>query len=128
MPSLPNGVFAWPRIGNTCESPFSARRTYVPTSNRASLGRRGRPRRPCRARPAPRRAPPRVRARWRDPRPLPPFAKNAFATPKARNLPPPGERGVEMRGLEGKTAVVTGGATLIGAAVVRAFAERGTNV
>ncbi len=33
-----------------------------------------------------------------------------------------------MRGLEGKTAVVTGGATLIGAAVVRAFTDRGTNV
>jgi NAD(P)-dependent dehydrogenase (short-subunit alcohol dehydrogenase family) len=33
-----------------------------------------------------------------------------------------------MRGLNGKTAVVTGGATLIGEAVVRAFLERGTNV
>jgi NAD(P)-dependent dehydrogenase (short-subunit alcohol dehydrogenase family) len=33
-----------------------------------------------------------------------------------------------MRGLNGKTAVVTGGATLIGAAVVRAFREAGTNV
>jgi NAD(P)-dependent dehydrogenase (short-subunit alcohol dehydrogenase family) len=33
-----------------------------------------------------------------------------------------------MRGLEGKTAVVTGGATLIGAAVVRAFREAGANV
>ncbi len=33
-----------------------------------------------------------------------------------------------MRGLDGKTAVVTGGATLIGAAVVRAFREAGTNV
>ncbi len=33
-----------------------------------------------------------------------------------------------MRGLEGKTAIVTGGATLIGAAVVRAFAEAGTRV
>jgi NAD(P)-dependent dehydrogenase (short-subunit alcohol dehydrogenase family) len=33
-----------------------------------------------------------------------------------------------MRGLEGKTAIVTGGATLIGAAVVRAFAAAGTNV
>ena len=33
-----------------------------------------------------------------------------------------------MRGLNGKTAVVTGGATLIGEAVVRAFRERGTNV
>jgi hypothetical protein len=33
-----------------------------------------------------------------------------------------------MRGLTGKTAVVTGGATLIGAAVVRAFAARGVNV
>jgi NAD(P)-dependent dehydrogenase (short-subunit alcohol dehydrogenase family) len=33
-----------------------------------------------------------------------------------------------MRGLNGKTAVVTGGATLIGAAVVRAFLEAGTNV
>ena len=33
-----------------------------------------------------------------------------------------------MRGLEGKTAVVTGGATLIGAAVVRAFAAAGVRV
>ena len=33
-----------------------------------------------------------------------------------------------MRGLDGKTAVVTGGATLIGQAVVRAFREEGTNV
>ena len=33
-----------------------------------------------------------------------------------------------MRGLDGKTAVVTGGATLIGAAVVRAFREAGSNV
>ena len=33
-----------------------------------------------------------------------------------------------MRGLEGRTPVVTGGATLIGAAVVRAFREAGTNV
>lgn len=33
-----------------------------------------------------------------------------------------------MRGLSGKTAVVTGGATLIGAAVVRAFGEAGVNV
>ena len=33
-----------------------------------------------------------------------------------------------MRGLDGKTAVVTGGATLIGAAVVRAFRDAGTNV
>ena len=33
-----------------------------------------------------------------------------------------------MRGLEGKTAVVTGGATLIGAAVVRAFVAAGTRV
>jgi NAD(P)-dependent dehydrogenase (short-subunit alcohol dehydrogenase family) len=33
-----------------------------------------------------------------------------------------------MRGLDGKTAIVTGGATLIGAAVVKAFVERGTNV
>jgi NAD(P)-dependent dehydrogenase (short-subunit alcohol dehydrogenase family) len=33
-----------------------------------------------------------------------------------------------MRGLEGKTAVVTGGATLIGAAVVRAFCSAGTRV
>ena len=33
-----------------------------------------------------------------------------------------------MRGLEGKTAVVTGGATLIGAAVVRAFCAAGTRV
>ena len=33
-----------------------------------------------------------------------------------------------MRGLEGKTAVVTGGATLIGAAVVRAFVTAGTRV
>jgi NAD(P)-dependent dehydrogenase (short-subunit alcohol dehydrogenase family) len=33
-----------------------------------------------------------------------------------------------MRGLNGKTAVVTGGATLIGAAVVRAFREAGTSV
>jgi len=33
-----------------------------------------------------------------------------------------------MRGLDGKTAVVTGGATLIGAAVVRAFVEAGTRV
>ena len=33
-----------------------------------------------------------------------------------------------MRGLEGKTAVVTGGATLIGAAVVRAFCAAGTHV
>jgi NAD(P)-dependent dehydrogenase (short-subunit alcohol dehydrogenase family) len=33
-----------------------------------------------------------------------------------------------VRGLEGKTAIVTGGATLIGAAVVRAFREAGTNV
>jgi NAD(P)-dependent dehydrogenase (short-subunit alcohol dehydrogenase family) len=33
-----------------------------------------------------------------------------------------------MRGLTGKTAVVTGGATLIGAAVVLAFVERGANV
>ena len=33
-----------------------------------------------------------------------------------------------MRGLDGKTAVVTGGATLIGAAVVRAFREAGTSV
>jgi NAD(P)-dependent dehydrogenase (short-subunit alcohol dehydrogenase family) len=33
-----------------------------------------------------------------------------------------------MRGLEGRTAIVTGGATLIGAAVVRAFRDEGTNV
>lgn len=33
-----------------------------------------------------------------------------------------------MRELNGKTAVVTGGATLIGQAVVRAFVEKGTNV
>jgi NAD(P)-dependent dehydrogenase (short-subunit alcohol dehydrogenase family) len=33
-----------------------------------------------------------------------------------------------VRGLEGKTAIVTGGATLIGAAVVRAFREAGTGV
>ena len=33
-----------------------------------------------------------------------------------------------MRGLSGKTAVVTGGATLIGRAVVDAFREAGTNV
>jgi NAD(P)-dependent dehydrogenase (short-subunit alcohol dehydrogenase family) len=33
-----------------------------------------------------------------------------------------------MRGLSGSTAVVTGGATLIGQAVVRAFHERGANV
>ena len=33
-----------------------------------------------------------------------------------------------MHGLEGKTAVVTGGATLIGAAVVRAFCAAGTRV
>jgi NAD(P)-dependent dehydrogenase (short-subunit alcohol dehydrogenase family) len=33
-----------------------------------------------------------------------------------------------MRGLEGSTAIVTGGSTLIGQAVVRAFARRGTNV
>jgi NAD(P)-dependent dehydrogenase (short-subunit alcohol dehydrogenase family) len=33
-----------------------------------------------------------------------------------------------MRGLEGKTAIVTGGATLIGAAVVRAFVAAGTRV
>ncbi len=33
-----------------------------------------------------------------------------------------------MRGLEGKTAVVTGGATLIGAGVVRAFCAAGTRV
>src|SRR6185503_3940454 len=33
-----------------------------------------------------------------------------------------------MRGLKDKTAIVTGGATLIGAAVVRAFAEAGTRV
>src|ERR1700730_17973109 len=33
-----------------------------------------------------------------------------------------------MRGLDGKTAVVTGGATVIGAAVVRAFREAGANV
>ena len=33
-----------------------------------------------------------------------------------------------MRGLEGKTAVVAGGATLIGAAVVRAFCAAGTRV
>ncbi|HVM58375.1 MAG TPA: SDR family oxidoreductase [Gaiellaceae bacterium] len=33
-----------------------------------------------------------------------------------------------MRGLEGRTAVVTGGATLIGAAVVRAFVAAGTRV
>jgi NAD(P)-dependent dehydrogenase (short-subunit alcohol dehydrogenase family) len=33
-----------------------------------------------------------------------------------------------MRGLSGKTAIVTGGATLIGRAVVRAFLERGVNV
>ena len=33
-----------------------------------------------------------------------------------------------MRGLDGKTAIVTGGATLIGATVVRAFAAAGTNV
>jgi len=33
-----------------------------------------------------------------------------------------------MHGLEGKTAVVTGGATLIGAAVVRAFVAAGTRV
>ncbi len=40
-----------------------------------------------------------------------------------------GERdGARMRGLTGKTAVVTGGATLIGAAVVRAFLDRGANV
>jgi NAD(P)-dependent dehydrogenase (short-subunit alcohol dehydrogenase family) len=33
-----------------------------------------------------------------------------------------------MRGLDGKVAIVTGGATLIGAAVVRAFAAAGTSV
>jgi NAD(P)-dependent dehydrogenase (short-subunit alcohol dehydrogenase family) len=33
-----------------------------------------------------------------------------------------------MRGLDGKTAVVTGGATLIGAAVVRTFRAAGVNV
>ena len=33
-----------------------------------------------------------------------------------------------MRGLSGKTAIVTGGATLIGRAVVHAFLERGVNV
>jgi NAD(P)-dependent dehydrogenase (short-subunit alcohol dehydrogenase family) len=33
-----------------------------------------------------------------------------------------------VRGIEGRTAIVTGGATLIGQAVVRAFAERGANV
>jgi NAD(P)-dependent dehydrogenase (short-subunit alcohol dehydrogenase family) len=33
-----------------------------------------------------------------------------------------------MRGLEGKTAIVTGGATLIGAAVVRAFRDEGASV
>jgi NAD(P)-dependent dehydrogenase (short-subunit alcohol dehydrogenase family) len=33
-----------------------------------------------------------------------------------------------MRGLDGKTAIVTGGATLIGAAVVRAFEAAGANV
>lgn len=33
-----------------------------------------------------------------------------------------------MRGLQGKTAIVTGGATLIGHAVVRAFVERGAAV
>jgi NAD(P)-dependent dehydrogenase (short-subunit alcohol dehydrogenase family) len=33
-----------------------------------------------------------------------------------------------VRGLDGKTAVVTGGATLIGAGVVRAFCEAGTSV
>jgi NAD(P)-dependent dehydrogenase (short-subunit alcohol dehydrogenase family) len=33
-----------------------------------------------------------------------------------------------LRGLDGKTAVVTGGATIIGRAVVRAFAEAGTRV
>lgn len=33
-----------------------------------------------------------------------------------------------MRGLAGKTAVVTGGATVIGAAVVRAFTQAGANV
>jgi NAD(P)-dependent dehydrogenase (short-subunit alcohol dehydrogenase family) len=33
-----------------------------------------------------------------------------------------------MRGLSGRTAVVTGGATLIGQAVVRAFPEAGANV
>ena len=33
-----------------------------------------------------------------------------------------------MRGLDGRVAVVTGGATLIGQAVVRAFHRRGTNV
>lgn len=33
-----------------------------------------------------------------------------------------------MRGLEGKAAIVTGGATLIGASVVRAFRDAGTNV
>jgi NAD(P)-dependent dehydrogenase (short-subunit alcohol dehydrogenase family) len=33
-----------------------------------------------------------------------------------------------MRGLSGKTAIVTGGATLIGRAVVRAFTDRGANV
>lgn len=33
-----------------------------------------------------------------------------------------------MDGLDGKTAVVTGGATLIGAAVVRSFREAGANV
>jgi NAD(P)-dependent dehydrogenase (short-subunit alcohol dehydrogenase family) len=33
-----------------------------------------------------------------------------------------------MRGLDGKTAIVTGGATLIGAAVVRTLRQAGTNV
>jgi NAD(P)-dependent dehydrogenase (short-subunit alcohol dehydrogenase family) len=33
-----------------------------------------------------------------------------------------------MKGLEGKTAIVTGGATIIGQAVVRAFAEAGSKV
>ena len=34
----------------------------------------------------------------------------------------------KMRGLEGSTAIVTGGSTLIGQAVVRAFCARGTSV
>src|SRR5712692_2400214 len=37
-------------------------------------------------------------------------------------------RGTSMEGLKGKVAVVTGGATMIGAAVVRAFQREGTKV
>src|SRR5919205_552966 len=50
-------------------------------------------------------------------------ARDSLPALKARN-----KRGIRMEGLSGKVAIVTGGATKIGAAVVRAFLREGTKV